>query len=343
MSVNSKQGKFILQPYLVGYMYNPEGPGTEAFFGNWISSPFAILEIPANFVKLVFVEGSQPADAAIPVYVNLTQYPNALELPFIIPRGWQVTGAYTDIDSGALKNLLGRSHSMQLAPSSCISLPALSAQSSSVDLTSWDNAFEDLVRPNDVAGALRFKSILQAHRPESPALTVMPIALGKFIPVDPPTFNKGINYSSTYFGLNFPAAWVIVLDARVKLRNVIHTSIGTGKSYDTFNSYATQFLSELEVLSGGIGHPIEKGTFPSCVMASLILANRNRVQYDRVHRIYDNYRTESPETGTSCTILREFYSMSDKYSQVIQERSSYKRSMKEHAITLVANPKKLSL
>ncbi|KIM67429.1 hypothetical protein SCLCIDRAFT_20945 [Scleroderma citrinum Foug A] len=149
----------------------------------------------------------------------------------------------------------------------------------------------------------------------------MPIALGKFIPIDPPTFNKGINYSSTYFGLNFPAAWVIVLDACVKLRNIIHTSIGTGKLYDAFNSYATQFLSELEVLSGGIGQPIEKGTFPSRVMASLILVNRNHVQYDWVHRIYDNYRTESPET----------------------ERSSYKRSMKDHAITLVANPKKSSL
>ncbi|KIM59255.1 hypothetical protein SCLCIDRAFT_27513, partial [Scleroderma citrinum Foug A] len=295
----------ILQPYLVGYMYNPEGPGTEAFFGNWISS----IQIPANFVKLVFVEGSQPADATIPVYVNLTQYPNALELPFVIPRGWQVTGAYTDIDGGAPKNLLGRSHSMQLAPSSCVSSPALSAQSSSVDLTSWDNAFKDLVRPNDVAGALRFKSILQAHRPESPALAVMPIALGKFIPVDPPTFNKGINYSSTYFGLNFPAAWVIVLDARVKLRNIIHTSIGTGKSYDVFNSYATQFLSELEVLSGGIGHPIKKGIVCSMTGSTEFM------------------------TITGPKVLK----------LVTQERSSYKRSMKEHAIALVANPKKSSL
>ncbi|KIM53609.1 hypothetical protein SCLCIDRAFT_31787 [Scleroderma citrinum Foug A] len=235
------------------------------------------------------------------------------ELPFVIPRGWQVTGAYTDIDGGALKNLLGRSHSMQLAPSSCVSSPALSAQSSSVDLTSWDNTFEDLVRPNDVAGALRFKLILQVHRPESPALAVMPIALGKFIPVDPPTFNKGIDYSSTYFGLNFPAAWVIVLDMHVKLRNIIYTSIGTGKSYDTFNSYATQFLSELEVLLGGIGHPIEKGTFPSRVMASLILANRNRVQYDRVHRIYDNYRTESPETGDTREILIQAFYEGTRY------------------------------
>ena len=45
----------------------------------------------------------------------------------------------------------------------------------------------------------------------------------------------------------------------------------------------------------------------------------------------------------SCTILRKFYSMSDKYSQVTQERSSYKCSMKEHAIALVTNPKKSSL
>ena len=77
--------------------------------------------------------------------------------------------------------------------------------------------------------------------------------------------------------------WVIVLDAHLKLRNVIHTSLGTSKSHDVFTSYATQFLSELEVLSGGIGQPIEKGTFPSCVSPSLIFANRNHVQYDQVH------------------------------------------------------------
>ena len=35
--------------------------------------------------------------------------------------------------------------------------------------------------------------------------------------------------------------------------------------------------------------------------------------------------------------------MLDKYSQVTQERYSYKRSMKEHTIALVTSSKKLSL
>ena len=158
-----------------------------------------------------------------------------------------------------------RSHSAQLAPSRSVSSPALSAQSSTVDLTSWDNAFKDFVHPidatnatisNDCTGELRFNSVLQPHRPESPALAVMPIALGNFISVNLLVFNRGIDYSHRNFSLTFPAMWVIILDARLKLRNIIHTSLGTGKSCDMFTSYATQFLSELEVLSGGIGQPI---------------------------------------------------------------------------------------
>ena len=231
------------------------------------------------------------------------------------------------------------------APSSSVS-SLISAQGSSISSTSWDCTFEELPCPTDVTTSnygtakLKFKSILHAHGPGSPAPAVMPIVMGKFITVDPLVFKEGINYSSKVFGSHFLAAWAVILDACAMLRNLIYTNTGTGKSRDIFSLYATEFLSELEVVSGGLGQPIEKGTFSSHVILLLILAHRNGVQPDQAHRIHVTYRTKNPEFGTSCTIPCEFHSMLDKCPQVMQERYSYQCSMMAHTNVLACNPKK---
>ena len=111
----------------------------------------------------------------------------------------------------------------------------------------------------------------------------MPIVMGKFITVDPLVFKEGINYSSKVFGSHFPAAWAVILDMHAMLRNLIYTNTGTSKSHNVFSSHATEFLSKLEVVSGGLGQPIEKGMFSSHVILSLILAHRNGVQPDQCH------------------------------------------------------------
>lgn len=197
---------------------------------------------------------------------------------------------FASLTSIKLLIILQHSHSalLTLEPPSSAASP-ISAQSSSFNLMTWDNLSEDHFSPSDSTffnhdtGELRFKSVLYAHQPASPPPTEMSIPLGEFIPLAPAAYKKGISYTSKYFGLHFPAAWVIILDVCVKLQNVIYKEFGTAKSHDEFNSHATLFLSELEVLSGGVGQPIEKGTFQSPVILSLILANRNCMHYDWVH------------------------------------------------------------
>ena len=226
--------------------------------------------------------------------------------------------------------ILQHSHSapLTLAPSSSVSL-LISAQGSSIGSISWDCAFEELPRPTDVTSSmflcptdvttsnygtaeLKFKLILHVHGPGSPAPAVMPIVTRKFITVDPLVFKEGINYSSKVFGSHFPAVWAVILDMRAMLRNLIYTNTGTSKSCDIFSLHATEFLSELEVVSGGLGQPIKKGMFSLHVILSLILAHRNGVQPDWVCRIHVTCRTKNPEFGMLCMIPCEFHSMLDK-------------------------------
>ena len=245
---------------------------------------------------------------------------------------------------------------LMLAPSSSVSL-LISAQGSSIGSTSWDCTFEELLHPTDITSSeflcptdvttsnygtakLEFKLILHMHGPGSTVPAVMPIVMGKFITVNLLVLKEGINYSSKVFGSHFLAAWAVILDMHAMLRNLIYTNTGTGKSHDIFSLHATEFLSKLEVVSGGLGQPIEKDTFSSHVILSLILAHRNGVQPDWVHRIHVTCRTKNPEFGTSCTIPCEFHSMSDKYPQMMQERYSYQHSMMAHTIVLACNPKK---
>lgn len=198
----------------------------------------------------------------------------------------------------------------------------------------------DVTTSNYGTAELKFKLILHVHGPGSPAPAVMPIVTRKFITVDPLVFKEGINYSSKVFGSHFPAVWAVILDMRAMLRNLIYTNTGTSKSCDIFSLHATEFLSELEVVSGGLGQPIKKGMFSLHVILSLILAHRNGVQPDWVCRIHVTCRTKNPEFGMSCTIPCEFHSMSDKCPQLMQERYSYQRSMMAHTNALACNPKK---
>ena len=170
----------------------------------------------------------------------------------------------------------------------------------------------DVTTSNYGTAELKFKLILHVHGPGSPAPAVMPIVTRKFITVDPLVFKEGINYSSKVFGSHFPAVWAVILDMRAMLRNLIYTNTGTSKSCDIFSLHATEFLSELEVVSGGLGQPIKKGMFSLHVILSLILAHRNGVQPDWVCRIHVTCRTKNPEFGMSCMIPCEFHSMLDK-------------------------------
>ncbi|KAL4062240.1 hypothetical protein V8B97DRAFT_2026897 [Scleroderma yunnanense] len=290
-------------------MYNLEGPGTKAFFRNWMSSAFMVPEMLENFAKLAFIEGSQPTEKPTLVHVDLLQYPNALECPFIIPQGWQVAGAYTNIDSGAPQKLLHPSYSvpLSLTPSSSIyldnhsTLSAISLSSSSVNFLSWEGSFQDLLSPKNItdititnhdACKLRFELVLHMHTFEPPAAAIVDIPLGDFIDCDLQVFNKGIKYYSNFFRSFFPAVWVIILDTCTKMKNMMHIELGTAKSCTSFNSCAIAFLTKLEMLLVGMGQPIEKG------LKVLLL--------------------------------------------VTQERQLYIHSMKEHAIGLVDDPKKSS-
>ena len=39
----------------------------------WLQ-PFVVPEVPENFVKVAFIEGSQPADNLVPVYIVSTSH-----------------------------------------------------------------------------------------------------------------------------------------------------------------------------------------------------------------------------------------------------------------------------
>ena len=172
-----------------------------------------------------------------------------------------------------------------LPPPSSVST-IISAASSCADLASVDS-FEDFLFPiDDTTDQDIFEpalqSVLNVDSSESSALPVMPIPLGNFITCSPSVYAKGINYSPKCFRACFPPASIVVSDARIRVQNVIYIILGTGKSRALFNSYAIEFLTELEVIASGMGQPIEKGKFLFHVIVTplLILANRPLVQQD---------------------------------------------------------------
>ena len=199
-----------------------------------------------------------------------------------------------------------------LPPPSTVST-IISAASSCTDLASVDS-FEDFLFPTDAITNQDvvqppFQSVLDVDSSESSAVPVMPVPLGNFIACSPLIFTKGINYSPKRFHARFPAESAVISDARVRIKNVIHIILGTGKLHTSFNSYAIEFLTELEIMLSGMGQPIEQGKFlfRAIVTPLLILANRNCVQQDWNGRFSVNYRTENPENGTLCTVLCESY------------------------------------
>ncbi|KAL4065287.1 hypothetical protein J3A83DRAFT_4190673 [Scleroderma citrinum] len=211
-------------------------PGTKAFFRNWMSSAFMVPEMLENFAKLAFIEGSQPTEKPTLVHV---------ECPFIIPQGWQVAGAYTNIDSGAPQKLLHPSYSvpLSLTPSSSIyldnhsTLSAISLSSSSVNFLSWEGSFQDLLSPKNITD-----------------ITIT-------------------NHDACKLRSFFPAVWVIILDTCTKMKNMMHIELGTAKSCTSFNSCAIAFLTKLEMLLVGMGQPIEKG------LKVLLLVTQERQLY----------------------------------------------------------------
>ena len=184
-----------------------------------------------------------------------------------------------------IKLLIIRQRIQLLPPPSSVST-IISAASSCADLASVDS-FEDSLFPIDDTTDQdvfepAFQSVLNVGSSESSALPVMPIPLGDFVTCSPLVYAKGINYSPKRFRACFPAASIVISDARVRIQNVIYIILGTGKSRASFNTYAVEFLTELEVIASGMGQPIEKGKFLFRVIVTplLILANRPLVQQD---------------------------------------------------------------
>ena len=96
------------------------------------------------------------------------------------------------------------------------------------DTASQDPVIQDSQQPPNVKGdrhdirTLTYGSILSAHLfgpPFSPAVALMDSPLGPYIECDAEWFNSGIEYSATYFQQVFPAAWVVITDARCHAPN----------------------------------------------------------------------------------------------------------------------------
>ena len=71
--------------------------------------------------------------------------------------------------------------------------------------------------------------------------------------------DKGIFYTSTYIKNVFPIIWVLILDARAKLRSLVFTQRGIGTSQALQTSNVTLFMVQLTSLSGVLGQPVELG------------------------------------------------------------------------------------
>ena len=82
---------------------------------------------------------------------------------------------------------------------------------------------------------------------------------GVFISCKECFFEKGINYEVKYFENVFPIAWIIILDTRASLKNLLYTQLGTGSSQTLVSSNATNFMVQLTICSALVGQPVERG------------------------------------------------------------------------------------
>ena len=71
-------------------------------------------------------------------------------------------------------------------------------------------------------------------------------SLGPYIECDLKWLNSSIEYSPTYFQKVFPAGWVIITDACIKIKNILYIDFGSANANIAITSQATAFLSKLE-------------------------------------------------------------------------------------------------
>ena len=120
---------------------------------------------------------------------------------------------------------------------------------------------EDEVTRHDVR-TLKFGSVLMRVRMLGPTFALVDnieISSGPYIECDLKWFNNGIEYSSSYFKRVFPAGYVIVVDARIKMKSILYLEFGSRNEHIDLTSHATSFLSELDGISAALGQPIERG------------------------------------------------------------------------------------
>ena len=127
---------------------------------------------------------------------------------------------------------------------------------------------------------------------------------GVFISCKECFFEKGINYEVKYFENVFPIAWIIILDTRALLKNLLYTQLGTGSSQTLVSSNATNFMVQLTIRSALVGQPVERGlecrsTSRTATMLTsgsgiVSLVHKNGLQLrlfrTSIHRLQTKYR-----------------------------------------------------
>ena len=108
----------------------------------------------------------------------------------------------------------------------------------------------------------RYSTILNARPVGAPLGSIDPTTIdhyGAFISCKEHILEKGINYLATYFKNVFPIAWIIILDVRAMLQNLVYTQLGTGSSQTLLSSNATNFMVQLTFRSALVGQPVKRG------------------------------------------------------------------------------------
>ena len=102
-------------------------------------------------------------------------------------------------------------------------------------------------------GEITYLSLLPIIRDEN-GITVQGAASGQFVQC----LHDKIQYTSVFLANNCPRMLVVVLDSRVRLRNVIYSKFGT-LDKSSFVSYAQQFINLMVDRSAELGQPVELG------------------------------------------------------------------------------------
>jgi hypothetical protein len=72
-------------------------------------------------------------------------------------------------------------------------------------------------------------------------------------------FMQGIKYEVRYLQKTFPAAFVVISDAKILARNYLNNNLQCIHDKDNLKSYCTQVLSELSMVATHFGQPGEVG------------------------------------------------------------------------------------